>query len=93
MPRLSALARRRARCDTLTPSGYAESQGAFTRRLRDEVGARLRLPCELELGTQTEFPEPPVRINTDLLNQEAVGWSESRAWDAFVEYYLRSESG
>jgi hypothetical protein len=34
-----------------------------------------------------------VRINTDLLNREAMGWSESRAWDAFVEYYLRSESG
>jgi UDP-glucose 4-epimerase len=77
----------------LNPSGYAESQGAFTRRLRDEVAARLRLPCELELGTQTEFPEPPVRINTDLPNQEALGWSESKAWDAFVEYYLRSESG
>src|SRR5215472_3427612 len=34
----------------LNPSGYAENQGAFTRRLRDEVAARLGLPCPLELG-------------------------------------------
>jgi UDP-glucose 4-epimerase len=73
----------------LNPSGYPETQGSFTQRLRDEVAARLGRPCRLELGTQTEFPEPPVRINTDLLNQEALGWSESRAWDAFVEYYLK----
>jgi UDP-glucose 4-epimerase len=74
----------------LNPSGYAERQGSFVERVRREAAARLGLLCQLELGVQTEFPEPPVRINTDLLNQEAVGWSESRAWDAFVEYYLRS---
>ena len=71
----------------LNPSGYPESQGAFTRRLRDEVAARLGLPCRLELGTQTEFPEPPVRINTDLLDPEALRWDEAQAWDDFVRYY------
>jgi hypothetical protein len=71
----------------LNPSGYAESQGAFTRRLRDEVAARLGLSCPLELGTQTDFPEPPVRINTDLLDPRALGWSEAQAWDDFVRYY------
>jgi UDP-glucose 4-epimerase len=43
----------------------------------------------LELGEQTEFPEPPVRINTDLLDAAALGWDESAAWDSFVEYYSR----
>jgi len=71
----------------LNPIGYPESQGAFTRRLRDEVAARLGLPCRLELGTQTEFPEPPVRINTDLLDPEALRWDEAQAWDDFVRYY------
>ena len=71
----------------LNPSGYAESQGAFTRRLRDEVAARLGLSCPLELGTQTDFPEPPVRINTDLLDPRALGWSEAQAWDDFVRFY------
>src|SRR6516165_9845087 len=52
------------------PSFYPESQGAFTRRLRDEAAKRLGLPCRLEFGTQTEFPEPPVRINTDFLDAE-----------------------
>jgi UDP-glucose 4-epimerase len=71
----------------LNPSGYAESQGAFTRRLGDEAAARLGLPCRLELGTQTEFSEPPVRINTDFLDATALGWSEAQAWDEFVSYY------
>jgi len=71
----------------LNPIGYAETQGAFTQRLRDEVAARLGLPCRLELGKQIEFPEPPMRINTDLLDAEALGWNEAQAWDDFVRYY------
>ena len=71
----------------LNPIGYAESQGAFTRRLRDEVAARLGLPCRLELGTQIEFPEPPVRINTDLCDMATLRWDEAQAWDDFVRYY------
>src|SRR6516165_8264712 len=74
----------------LNPSGYAETQGAFTQRLRDEVAARLGLPCRLELGTHTEFSEPPVRIDTDFLDAERLGWSESQAWDEFVAFYAPS---
>jgi nucleoside-diphosphate-sugar epimerase len=57
----------------LNPSGYAESQGAFTQRLRDEAAARLGRPCRLELGVQIEFPEPAVRINTDLVDVKKIG--------------------
>ena len=71
----------------LNPIGYAETQGAFTQRLRDEVAARLGLPCRLEFSAQTEFPEPPVRINTDLCDTAALGWSEAQAWDDFVRFY------
>ena len=71
----------------LNPSGYPESQGTFAERVRREAAARLRLPCGLELGTQTEFPEPPVRINTDLCDTAALGWSEAQAWDDFVRFY------
>jgi UDP-glucose 4-epimerase len=71
----------------LNPSFYPESQGAFAERVRREVAARLGRPCGLELGEQTEFPEPPVRINTELLDPAALGWSEAAAWDAFVEFY------
>jgi UDP-glucose 4-epimerase len=76
----------------LNPSGYAESQGAFTQRLRNEAAARLGLPCRLEFGVQTEFPEPPVRINTDLLDTEALGWSEAQAWSEFAQFYTRAKS-
>src|SRR5262249_5261091 len=77
----------------LNPSGYPESQGAFTERVRREAAARLGQPCRLELGVQTEFPEPAVRISTDPLDPEALGWSESAAWDAFGSYYERAKSG
>jgi nucleoside-diphosphate-sugar epimerase len=72
------------------PSFYAESQGAFAERLRREAAARLGRPCILELGEQTQFPEPPVRINTDLLDPASFGWSEAAAWDDFVAYYQGS---
>jgi UDP-glucose 4-epimerase len=75
----------------LNPSGYPESQGAFADRVRREAAARLGLPCALELGVQTEFPEPPVRINTDLLETEAP--TETQAWDAFVKCYTGMISG
>ena len=71
----------------LNPSGYPESQGAFAERVRREAAARLGLPWRLEFATQTEFPEPPVRINTDLLDAERLEWSEAQAWDELVTYY------
>ena len=77
----------------LNPSCYPESQGAFAERVRRAVAARLGRPCALALGTQTEFPEPPTRINTDLLDTVALGWSENRAWDEFVTYYVSSVGG
>ena len=70
----------------LNPSFYPESQGAFADRVRRESVARLGLPCGLELAAQTEFPEPPVRINTDLCDAAALNWDESTAWDEFILY-------
>jgi UDP-glucose 4-epimerase len=71
----------------LNPCGYAESQGAFAERVRREAAARLGLPCALELAAQSAFAEPAVRINTELLDGDRLGWDETRAWDAFVRYY------
>lgn len=71
----------------LNPSFYPESQGAFAERVRREVAARTGLPCALELAEQTDFSEPRVRINTDLLDPAALAWNESAAWDGFVAYY------
>ena len=53
--------------------GYPESQGAFAERVRQEVAARLGRPCRLELGVQTEFAEPAVRINADFVDAKALG--------------------
>ena len=57
------------------------------------AAARLALPCRLELGTQTEFPEPPVRINTDPLDAVQLRWNEGQAWDELVAYYASSFGG
>ncbi|MGC8638945.1 MAG: NAD-dependent epimerase/dehydratase family protein [Isosphaeraceae bacterium] len=72
----------------LNPSGYVESQGTFTLRLAREMRPRLNLPCPVELKKQTEFLEPRVRINTDVLDATDLGWDESAAWDDFANYYL-----
>jgi nucleoside-diphosphate-sugar epimerase len=73
----------------INPCGYIESQGAFTLRVAREVQARLSLPCPVELKPQTEFPEPWIRINTDVPDAGALGWDESAAWDDFTNYYLQ----
>jgi len=74
----------------LNPSGYAESQGAFTLRLAGEMRQRLGLPCAVELKRQTEFPEPRVRINTDIPDAGALGWDEAAAWDEMAAWYRES---
>lgn len=71
----------------LNPSGYVESQGAFTLRFAREMKPRLGLACEVELKDQTQFTEPRVRINTDPLDAKALGWNEGGAWDELAEYY------
>jgi UDP-glucose 4-epimerase len=72
----------------LNPSGYVESQGAFTLRLAREMRPRLGLECSVELEKQVDFPEPRVRINTDLLDTADLGWDESAAWDEMARYYV-----
>jgi nucleoside-diphosphate-sugar epimerase len=71
----------------VNPSGYAESQGAFTRRVAEEMARRLGRPCPVELKPQLDFPEPRVRINTDVPDSRSLGWSESAAWDDLARYY------
>lgn len=71
----------------LGPSGYVESQGAFAQRFAREIGARLQISAEVHLAVQTEFPEPVIRINTDIPDHQRLGWSEQSAWDELANYY------
>jgi nucleoside-diphosphate-sugar epimerase len=71
----------------INPSGYAESQGAFTLRLAQEMRPRLGLPCAVELKKQVDFSEPRVRINTDPVDADRLGWDESAAWEEMARYY------
>lgn len=74
----------------LNPSMYPESQGAFTTRFAEKMRPRLHLPCEYELMHQKEFPEPKVRINTDLLNTDLLEWHEETFWNELAEYYTQT---
>jgi UDP-glucose 4-epimerase len=69
------------------PSGYIESQGAFTHRIANEMRKRLGLKCEFILKLQTEFSEPRVRINADVADIGTLDWSEVAAWDELANYY------
>ncbi|MDD5556454.1 MAG: NAD(P)-dependent oxidoreductase [bacterium] len=71
----------------LNPSGYAETQGEFTRRFAREMGKRLGLPCRFELKAQAEFPEPRIRTNTEPAAALVPGWDEGAAWDEAAEFY------
>ena len=67
--------------------GQYEHYADFAERVRRETTERIGLPCRLEVGTQTEFPEPAVRVNTDLVDVKALQWIDTQAWDEFAEYY------
>lgn len=72
------------------PSGYVETQGEFTGRVARELRPRLGLECRVELGVQTDFSEPLIRVNTDLVDWAQDGFGESEAWDALVAHYAES---
>jgi nucleoside-diphosphate-sugar epimerase len=71
----------------INPAGYAESQGAFTLRFAQEMRQRLGLACAVELKKQTDFSEPRIRINTDIVDAAGLGWDEAAAWDELARYY------
>ena len=71
--------------DKLNPSGYVEAQGAFAERFAAAMRPRLGLACELELGTQTEFSEPLMRVNINSTAHYVGGWDERAAWDAAAD--------
>jgi UDP-glucose 4-epimerase len=75
--------------EKFNPSGYPESQGAFTERFAREMRLRLEIPCEIELRRQVDFPEPKVRINVDVLNSYPLKWDESKAWDDLAYFYQK----
>jgi nucleoside-diphosphate-sugar epimerase len=72
---------------TLGPSGYREPQGAFAQRFAREIGARSGIETPLELLEQTDWSEPAVRLNTDVVDADALGWDEAAAWDELAAWY------
>ncbi len=76
----------------VSPSGYAESQGAFALRVAREMEPRLGVACSVQLAEQREFPEPAVRVNTDIPDARALGWSAAAAWDEMARYYREGTS-
>lgn len=78
--------------EKFNPSGYPESQEAFVARFAQNMRPRLNLPCAYELAQQKEFPEPKVRINTDLLDAGRLKWNEEAAWNELGDYYISTYS-
>lgn len=75
------------------PMGYAESQGAFTLRFASEMRKRLGLACDVALGKQTDFSEPLMRVNTQLLPMPVTQWDEKEAWDELANWYKAEFGG
>ncbi len=77
----------KAGCVKINPSGYVGKQGDFTQRVAQEVKTRMGWACDLKLARQEDFSEPLSRSNTEPASQLVPEWNESKAWDAFVEFY------
>ncbi len=73
-------------CLHCAPSGHVESQGAFALRMSRELQPRLGLPCAVELGKQTDFSEPMMRINKQVAARLVPAWDETGAWDRYAAY-------
>lgn len=71
----------------INPSGYVESQGAFTQQFATQMRQRLDWKCEFALKEQSEYPEPRVRINTECCDIRTLNWNETTAWDELAAYY------
>jgi UDP-glucose 4-epimerase len=71
--------------DRLSPSGYVEGQGVFAERFAAAMRPRLGMECKLELGKQTDFSEPLMRVNVDAATRYVGSWNEAAAWDAVAE--------
>lgn len=76
----------------INPSGYASSQGDFTKRVAQEVKSRTGWACDLKLCEQTDFSEPLRRANPSPAVGLVSGWSEQKAWDGFVDFYIEQLS-
>lgn len=71
----------------LNPSGYIETQGDFAQRFAIAMRERLPLECRLELGSQTDFSEPLMRVNTQSAAHYVKDWDEASAWDEVANSY------
>ena len=71
----------------INPSGYIETQGAFAQRFAREMSGRVGVNCPVKLQHQRQFTEPRIRVNTDPIDIDALGWDEAKAWDELANYY------
>ena len=69
------------------PCGYLETQGAFAQRVASEMAPRLGLACQVWSLAQTDFSEPLMRVNADIIDPKVYGWDEAKAWDAIADFY------
>jgi len=75
------------------PSGYAESQGTFARRMADELSGRWGAPCELNISEQKLFSEPMERANCSECLQARESWNEFGFWDNLASWYYQNLDG
>jgi UDP-glucose 4-epimerase len=72
------------------PSGYVETQGAFATRMAGYMRQYLKLPCELEILKQNDFPEPRDRHNSANAWKIFPQFNESHFWKNYATYYATS---
>lgn len=72
----------------LNPSAYAETNDAFAFRMASEMEKRWGRCCDFMGKQGATYTEPMVRINTDVLDQQSLGWDEEKFWTGLAAYYM-----
>lgn len=74
-----------------SPSYNPEPQRYFVQKFSDEMQQRFNKPCEYTLLHQTEFPEPKVRINCDMLTPDySKNRDEPKFWNSLSDFYMKT---
>lgn len=81
----------RPRGERVVPSQFPERLDRFVRRLAEELGRRLRVPCRHACADPPDpSDEPEVRCGLDPLERLLPGFDAEAAWDRYARFLLTS---
>jgi nucleoside-diphosphate-sugar epimerase len=73
----------------INPSGYVDSQKAFTNRILKNIQFYYNLDYKVDFKEQVNFDQPISRYNNTNLFNKYPNWDENHFWKDYIDYYLK----